>query len=225
MLVAGNIPSQRLVSDDDEISNQDSFPPSRLSHSASCQSRQNSSNCLNALSSLTDHMEEDSRDRDNLNRHVASGGGGGGGGAGGGSELLVRRSASGVFRYSRQNPYHGCHEDRDEVEKDLEHVEGGERMRRGRLKELGSNIEQTGGVNGISIGGAGGGAGEEEEPEEEEHSRSDEPSHMNEENDEYHVRVLCFKSIHFYIVCFHSLLYIIRKKIVFLVSEELLSLR
>ena len=90
----GVLTSQTLVPTDDEMSNPDSYR-SRRSHSV-CHSRQNSSNCLNMLSSVTDPLENE----------LASS-------AGGGvqqQQQHVRRSASGVFRYS--------HDDEDDEDED-----------------------------------------------------------------------------------------------------------
>ena len=90
-MMQGVLTSQTLVpTDDEDMSNPDSYR-SRRSHSV-CHSRQNSSNCLNMLSSVTDPLENE---------------------ASGAGAVHVRRSASGVFRYSHEEDG-----DEDEDEED-----------------------------------------------------------------------------------------------------------
>ena len=108
----GVIPSQRLVSDD-EVSNQ-GLQDSRIrrshSRSGSCHSHRNSSNCLNLLGSSNELVGRESNShivglhRDDLKEimpvtaPLADEED---------EELLIRRSAIGVFRYSSPGPING----------------------------------------------------------------------------------------------------------------------
>ena len=97
----GVLTSQTLVPTDDDMSNPDSYRSRHSPHSV-CHSRQNSSNCLNMLSSVTDDPALE-------NELVSSAAG----------AVHVRRSASGVFRYSHEEDDDDddlCDEEEDEDE-------------------------------------------------------------------------------------------------------------
>lgn len=112
----GAIQSQRLVSDD-EISNPE-LPDPRIrrshSRSESYHSHRNSSNCLNLLGSSNELVSRESNQhvvglhRDDL-REIMPVAAGLADEEDEEDEILIRRSASGVFRYSSPGPMNAVH--------------------------------------------------------------------------------------------------------------------